>query len=438
MARARVRPGRLLGVLPPGTVPVGAGLLVNGVSAYGFLVLSARALGPERYVGISVLWALTFLVSFGFFIPFELEAARAVADRAARGIGAGSVVRQATRIGGVILAAILVTTLVTAPVLLDTMFDDQVLLLVSLDVALVSYFFLHMARGVLSGARRLGTYGVVLAVEGGVRFMGCLALFLGAVRNPGAYGAAFTLGPLAALALTLRHKRLEPGPHAPLSEVSTAIGYLMASSVLSQALVNGPAVVVKALSTRAEQASAGRFLAALVVARVPLFLFTAVQVALLPNLASLAVDGNLTRFRAELRRLSVLVLTTIALSILGIALVGPWVMRVFFGPEFSVSRVDLIYLATASGAFLMALAWAQALIALGRHARVALGWFVGVIVFAAAALGPWSVITRVEMAFLSGSLTAALALGALVLTAARGPDGVPGTPFEPVPELPGP
>lgn len=432
MARVGMQSRRLLRVLPSGTLPVGAGLLVHGMSAYGFLVLSARALGPERYVGISVLWALTFLVSFGFFIPFELEAARAVADRSARGVGAGSFVRQATRIGGVMLAVILLTTLVAAPILIDKMFDDRAVLLLSLDVALATYFFLHMARGVLSGARRLRTYGIVLAVEGSVRFVGCLVLFLGGVTNPGAYGAAFTLGPLAALVLTLRHKRLEPGPHAPLSEVSTAIGYLLASSVLSQVLVNGPAVVVKALSTRAEQASAGRFLAALVVARVPLFLFTAVQVALLPKLASLAVAGNLTHFRAELRRLALLVMATLACSTLGIALVGPLVMRVFFGPEFLVSRADLIYLAIASGAFLMALAWAQALIALSRHARVTVGWLAGVLVFVATALGPWSVVTRVEMAFLSGSLTAALALGALVLTATRGPDGVPGTAFEPV------
>lgn len=438
MGMARARSGPLSRALPAGTLPVGAGLLVNGLTAYGFLVLSARALGPERYAGISVLWALTFLVSFGFFIPFELEAARAVADRTARGVGAGSVVAQARRLGGMALAAILVATLVGAPLLLDRLFDDQVILLVSLDVALVSYFFLHLQRGVLSGAKRLKTYGILLVVEGGVRLLGCLFLFLGGVKSPGPYGVTFALGGVAALAMTLRHGRLESGPHAPLSEVSTAIGFLMASSVLSQVLVNGPAVVVKALSTEADQASAGRFLAALVVARVPLYLFTAVQVALLPKLASLAVEGDLVRFRSELRRLGLLILTTLGVSIPGIALMGPAVMRVFFGPGFSVRRVDLVYLAAASGAFLMALAWAQALIALGRHSKVTVGWLSGVVVFVATALVPGDLVTRVELAFLLGSLTSALTLGVLILAALRDPHRSTAEPFEPVPDVPGP
>ena len=45
--------------LPEGTLAVGAGLIVSGVTSYGFLAISARALGPERYAPLGVLWALT-------------------------------------------------------------------------------------------------------------------------------------------------------------------------------------------------------------------------------------------------------------------------------------------------------------------------------------------------------------------------------------------
>lgn len=435
MAKMRVRSSRLLRVLPQGTLTVGAGLLLHGVTAYGFLVLSARALGPERYTGISVLWALTFLVSFGVFIPFELEVARAVADRGARGLAAGSVVRQAARLAGGILVVVLVTSLVAAPLLLDRLFDHQLLLLVSLDVALSAYLFLHVARGVLSGARVLKTYGLVLAAEGAIRFAACLGLFLAGTANVGAYGLVFALAPVAALLFTARHVRLEPGPHASLSELSTAIGYLMASAVLSQVLVNGPAVVVKALASPSEQASAGRFLAALVIARVPLYLFSAVQVALLPKLASLATGGRRAELRTELRRLAMLVAVIAVSSTLAAALVGPWVMRVFFGARFLVSRADLTYLAAASAAFLAGLAWAQALIAMGRHARVTLGWLVGVVVFTLMTTIPSEITTRVELAFLAGSVVAALSLGALLLTALSAPAEHAEASFEPPPEL---
>lgn len=43
------------GNLPAGMVPVATGLVVLGVTAYGFLVVAARSLGPERYAPLSVL-----------------------------------------------------------------------------------------------------------------------------------------------------------------------------------------------------------------------------------------------------------------------------------------------------------------------------------------------------------------------------------------------
>jgi O-antigen/teichoic acid export membrane protein len=403
-------------VLPRGTLPIGVGLLVHGVTSYGFLVLSARALGPERYVGISVLWAVTFLISFGLFLPFELEVARAIAERAVRGLDAGSVFRQASRVAAVTLVVILVLGAISAPVLTNRLFDGNVVLLLSMATALIAYLALHLVRGVLTGTRRLGTYGVILSVEGAIRIGACLALFLSGSREVGPYGVAFAMAPLVAVILILRYTRLASGPPASLSEMSTAIGHLMASAILSQLLLNGPAVLVKVLASPGQQASVGRFLAALVLARVPLYLFTAVLVPLLPKLTSLAAGGLVQDFRAELRRLVRLLCGVVVTSLIGAALVGPWVLRVFFGEEFLVSRSDLTVLAAASGALLMALAWAQALLALGRHARVSLGWLVGVVGFTVAALAPWGVTVKVQMAFLAGSLTAALTLGLFLAT----------------------
>ncbi|MGH8976031.1 MAG: hypothetical protein ACRD0C_22825, partial [Acidimicrobiia bacterium] len=55
--------------LPEGTLAVGAGLIISGVAAYGFLAISARALGPSRYAPLGVLWALMFVAGPGFFLP---------------------------------------------------------------------------------------------------------------------------------------------------------------------------------------------------------------------------------------------------------------------------------------------------------------------------------------------------------------------------------
>src|SRR5581483_1853278 len=72
--------------LPEGTLAVGAGLIVSGITSYGFLAISARALGPERYAPLGVLWALTYVVCPGVFLPLEQEVGRALSTRRAKGL----------------------------------------------------------------------------------------------------------------------------------------------------------------------------------------------------------------------------------------------------------------------------------------------------------------------------------------------------------------
>jgi len=229
-----LNPARLLHLLPQGTVKVGVGLLIQGLTAYAFLVVSARALGPERYVGVSVLWALTFLVAFGLFIPLEQELARGLAARTATGRGLS--VRQVALAGTWVLVAVLLATLLGAPVLLGRLFDHQVLLLVGLGVSLPGYFLVHLVRGIFAGTDALARYGVLLAVEGCVRLCACLILAVAGSKSVGLYGLAFAVSPFVAVALTLRRKHipLNPGTEASLATLSTALGELVAGSVLSQ------------------------------------------------------------------------------------------------------------------------------------------------------------------------------------------------------------
>ncbi len=75
--------------LPAGTLAVGAGLVLAGVAQYGFLAVSARALGPAHYSPLATFWALLFVCGPGFFLPLEQEVGRALSARRALGQGAG-------------------------------------------------------------------------------------------------------------------------------------------------------------------------------------------------------------------------------------------------------------------------------------------------------------------------------------------------------------
>src|SRR5262249_3516504 len=73
--------------LPTGTAAVGVGLIVAGMSAYGFLFIANKALSDAEYSPLGVLWSLVFLCGPGLFLPFEQEISRALAERRARGFG---------------------------------------------------------------------------------------------------------------------------------------------------------------------------------------------------------------------------------------------------------------------------------------------------------------------------------------------------------------
>jgi len=398
-------------------VAVAGGLVVLGLTAYGFLVIAARALGPEAYAPLSALWAIVFLVGPGCFVPVEQELARSLAARRAAGLGGGPVIRQAATLGGMALVVVAAGSTVVGLVLVDELFDGQVLLVVGLLVALAGYYAEHLVRGTLAGSGRFKPYGVVLAAEGTLRLVGCIALAGLGVATAGPYGIVLGGAPLLAAAVSLRgqHGLAPPGPPADRRELTVALGWLLAGSVLAQVMANAGPVAVKLLASDSERAVAGRFLAALIVARVPMFLFQAVLAPALPRLARMATAGDRTGFDAGLRRLLALVAALGAAGTLGALVAGPAVVRTLFGSDFELPAHDLATLAVGCAAYLMALTLGQALIAVSGHGRVALAWLAGVATFGTVTALGSDLLTRVELGMLAGSVVAAVTMAALLV-----------------------
>ena len=405
--------------LPEGTLAVGAGLIVSGITSYGFLAISARALGPERYAPLGVLWALTYVVCPGVFLPLEQEVGRALSSRRAKGLGGGPLIRRAALAGGVAAAVLIAATAATGPISLTHLFDDKVLLLVALMLGLAGYYAEFFVRGVLSGNARFKPYGVILGAEASLRMLACFALAVVGVDTVGPYGIIIGVSPIAATLLGIRKERnlVTPGPDAPWSELSTALGYLLAGSVMAQLLVNAGVFAVQILADadqRGPGGAAGRFLNGLIIARIPLFMFQAVQAALLPKLAHLAGEGRHDDFRTGLKRLLAVVVGIGSLATVTAFAIGPFVVTTLFGKGFELSHKDLGYLAGASAIYMLALALAQALIALANYSRVVLGWAAGLIAFVGVTAIGEELLPRVEHGFLAGSIAAAVVMGVSV------------------------
>jgi len=419
--------------LPEGTVVVGGGLVVNGLAAYTFITLASRDLGAEAYTPVGLLWALSFLLGPGFFQPLEQETARVIAGRSANGLR--SVVRPAAILGGSLALALAVVAVVAAPWIVDSLFAGHGILFVALLLVLVGLGTGHLVRGVLSGLGNFGGYARYFIGDGIGRLLlvGIGSLVL--TDDVAVYGLAVGGAPFLGVAAALTSRRsgataggpevsqsatapvpdaVVLGRRAELAALAPAMGFLLVASVSMAIVLNVSPLAVELLAGPDQGDEAGRFLNALLVARVPLFFFQAVQASLLPKLSSLAADGRLEEFRHVLARLLALVGALGAAAIVACALVGHLVVEMAFGAGFAVGRRDMVLLAASSAVLMIVLALAQALIAQRCQGRMAFAWFAGLCAFPVVLAFGGDLFLRVELALLATVVTAMVAMSVLL------------------------
>jgi len=409
--------------LPVGTIPVGIGLVVNGVSTYGFQILAFRALGAEPYAALNGLWVVAFILAPGLFLPLEQEIARAIAHRRARGDGARPLLGKALVLGGGLIVGVVALVVLLRGEIEERLLRSSDQLFIALVVVLVGWGLMSIARGALSGNGRFGRYGIVVGVDGFARVALAAILALVGFETLGWFGVVFAIAPfLAVLAGLVGARGLAArGPASSYSELSTAIGWLLVGSTFAQALGSSAYVGASLLATSAQDAALGAFIAGLFIARVPILLFQAVQAALLPRLAGLLGHGHVREFREGFRRLLLLVVGFSAIAVLLAATIGPALGRILFGASFSADAATLGALTAGCCLVVIGLTLAQALIALRRYALPAIAWVAGFACFLGV-LVPTSgdVFVRAELAFVAGGVVAVAAMAIAVTIVLRG------------------
>jgi len=383
------------------------GLLVAGIASYAFFIVGKGALGEEAFKPLASLWFMTFALAPGFFLPLEQEVGRALAHRRALAQGGRPVVQRVMLLGGILATIVSVVVLAISPFLTSELFSGNWVVTAALVVAFVAYAPAHLSRGICSGTGRFSSYAIVMGADGFSRIAGCILLALIGVKVVGAYAFVIALAPLTGVAYIVRRGQLstKPGPEASWSEVTPNLGWLLLGSVLAAGLVNAGPIATDLFANDAQAADVTRFANAVLLARVPLFLFQAVQAALLPRLARLAARGDLTEFKQGFKQLMTLVLAVGAFGTVGAFTIGPAVFEIAFGS--TISNRTLGILALGSACYMVALATAQAVIALRGHALVALGWCVGMAAFVLTTMfASNDLFRRVELGLFAGPAAA--------------------------------
>lgn len=368
--------------LPEGTIPVGIGLLVAGLASFAFLRVGKNAMGgDDAFAPVLSLWFATFALAPGFFLPLEQELGRAISARRALGQGGRPVVRKVALLGVVLAGTVIAVVLALGGIITDSYFGGDWVLLVALVVAFASYAPVHLARGIASGSGRFRAYAVVMGADGAVRVLLCVILAVLGATSAGAYGMAVALAPLAGFFWVLSRGQLhtDDGPPATWGEVTPNLGWLLLGSIFAAGLINAGPIAANLLHADGEEELVTQFGYGVLLSRIPLFLFQAVQAALLPRLAGLAARNQLGEFRAGFRKLMIIVVVVGVVGIVGSYAFGPFIIEKMY--EATLTNRTMAMLALSSALYMAALAMAQAVIALKGHALVALGWGIGMATF---------------------------------------------------------
>jgi O-antigen/teichoic acid export membrane protein len=399
---------RITTALPRGTAFVGAGTAVLGAASYVHLAAAGHTLAVDDMASFSVLWTVVFSIGLGLFFPIEQEITRIVAGRVVRGDGVMPVLRRGATLSLGLLALVLVPLALFAGRLADLFFHGDTSLVLALGGAFTALAVAYVTRGILAGLGRFQAYGMQLGLDGALRIVLSGALAVAGVRSVFAFAAVLTVAPLLAVLATIRpvFQGARPGPQARWREMIEHLGLLVGSTLLAQLLVNIAVISTKLIATD-DDALVAALLSALVLARVPLFVFGAFQVSLLAGLASAAAEGDTQGYRRLLLRAASVTAGLGVAGGIGAVALGPALLPTVFGAPDVLGAADFAWLSLGTVLYMLAMVLGQALLTSGGARMQLAAWIVGTVVLVAVTLSPLELRTRVELAYAAGSLAVA-------------------------------
>lgn len=417
--------------LPSGAIRVAVGLAILGITSYVFLTAAARQLEPADFASVSVLWSVVYIAGPGLFQPFEQQIGRSLSALRAHGDVSMGRLRHAVNIAGILLLSLCALTVSAVVPLTRSLFGGSYTVFAALVLSFVALAAAYVYRGVIAGQGRFDLYGLQLGTEGMVRFLGCVALALFGTHLIGPFALLIPVALIVSVIVSLRprllHATSTSATPTVVTEVSAfepttggtrddgdlgiTLAWLVVAAALSQTLVNAATVLVKVLG-RDDPAAAGHLLAGLMVARLPLFMFAAVQAALLPGLSALVALGKSAVLRRRVLLLCIGIAGGMAVAAVVLGVAGPWAVRLLFGPKFDLSGGVLAAMTAGTGFYMVAVVLANAVMAVGRFRAVAACWAGGVASMLAVTALPGSLVARVVTGFVVGAAVSSAALGA--------------------------
>ncbi len=384
---------------------VGTATAVTALCGYAVIYLAARDLAPSGFSIFGVFWGAFGLVTGaanGLLqeTTREVRSTPYVSDLAAlpvRGEPRTHPMRVAMLVG--VAAAVLIAG--SSPLWSGRVFIEARLLSVALLSVGLAGFCVHATLlGMLAGTNQWTRYGALMVTDAVIRVMVAAATVALGWRLVGflwatvAGAVAWLILLVASPATRATARLLTPGGTATFLR---GAAHSITAAGASAILVMGFPVLLKLTSTELG-AQGGVIILAVTLTRAPLLVpLTAMQ----GNLIAHFVDERSDRVRALLAPAGI-VGAIGAVGVLAAGVVGPWLLRVAFGPQYHASSALLAWLTAAAVAIAMLTLTGAAAVAAALHRAYSLGWVSATVASGLLLLLPLSLQTRTVVGLLCG------------------------------------
>ncbi|WP_241666356.1 hypothetical protein [Mycobacterium marseillense] len=384
---------------------VGTATAVTALCGYGVIYLAARDLAPSGFSVFGVFWGAFGLVSGAAFGLLQ-ETTREVRACSVGGPYLEVAPTKRThplRVAALISVAAAVVIAGTAPLWSGRVFVESRWLSVALLCAGLAGFCVHTTLlGMLAGINQWTQYGALMVTDAVIRVaIAATTVVLGWHLTGFLWATvggaiAWLILLVASPATRAAARLLTPGGTATFLR---GAAHSITAAGASAILVMGFPVLLK-LTSAELGAEGGVIILAVTLTRAPLLVpLTAMQ----GNLIAHFVDQRSDRVRALIAPAGI-VAGIGAVGVAAAGAVGPWLLRIAFGPQYQASSALLAWLTAAAVAIAMLTLTGAAAVAAALHRAYSLGWVGATVASGLLLLLPLSLQTRTVVGLLCGPL----------------------------------